>query len=1456
MKPFGCPVTILNIRDHLGKFDGKADEGFFVGYSVLFDVDSLTISMNYVPVIARNQTNGIAGTRDNIVAGAEKKTEPEQEYILIPFYITDPLISPGPKDSEEDVGMKPTEVNESGASDKGEADEQDTRINAAKTSEEHLFEQFYPFKNAFTLPDVPNVSPMDDNTRIFAGAYDDEDLGGQADLNNLETTMNVSSIPTTRINKDHPIELIIGDLHSALLTRRMSQQNLKEHCLVSYINKQRRTNHKDYQNYLFACFLSQKEPKKVIQALEDPSWIEAMQEELLQFELQKVWILVDLPNGMRNNGTKWVSETRKMREELIEAIRLFLAYASFIGFIVYQMDVKSAFLYGTIEEEVYVCQPPGFEDPHFPDKVYKVEKALYGLHQAPKAWYETLSTYLIENGFRRGTIDKTLFIKKDKGDILLVQVYVDDIIFGSTKKSLCDEFKGLMHKRFHMSSMGELTFFLGLQVQQKEDGIFISQDKYVAEILKKFDFATVKTVSTPIETNKALVKDEEAEAVDVHLYRSMIISLMYLTASRPDITFVVCACARFQVTLKVSHLHAVKRIFRYLKGQPKLGLWYPRDSPFDLKAFFYIDYAEASLDRKSTTGEYVVVANCCGQVLWIQNQMLDYGFNFMNTKIYIDNKSTICIMKNPVFHFKTKHIEIRHHFMRYSYEKKLIQVIKIHTDHNVADLLTKAFDMRLSIRSRETEWKGLLLLLLAKKQIRTVFWNTVHSQPISDVKQIHATIDGKTILISELLVRSDLHFNDEDGITCLTNDAIFDNLALMGVVRATTTAASLDAAKASGDRPRCQEAIGGVIAQTRYERASKHSYDSPLPGVNTPGSDEERIEHQELTDNIPPTPYDSPLSGGYTPGSDEGRPDIHELMAICTKLSDRVLDLEKEKDAQTVEILKLKNIIKKLERKAKSSIPPPKRRLYKQVNSSDDSLGEENASKHGRNDSNKTEEFNLSDKGSGGTEVFDDTTAAKKNVNAAEPVSTAGDAITAASVIPDIDICWTFTCSSIVFYIERAAGTLRPRMLLGVAEFDNVQATIEGIFYVYRSGLMGLVLWILRRVEKKAKSKDATEKEGLKAYLKIVPDEDRAVNYETLATKYPIVDWESQIIRSDLQGNDLSYWKITRADGSSKFYKVFSMMLEDFDRQDLVDLHRLVKERSASRALEGWKLYETCGVHTLLMDGTLVCINMLVEQKYPLTQEMLTRMLNWRLEADFENEMAYELIRKTVLPLVSPDHGYDGITPIKFPFPLKSSARAVGSCNGIMLVLDERDSIFWLWNPSIRRKLTIPEYPLREAYIFATGFAFDSVTEDYKIVTLSFNHEQNNDIPYSFVYTMKTRTWCQISNPITPSCYETTEGHLVNGVLHWVGPSVRLTTVNGSLAVITYGGDYARIWVRKESNTTPYWVSYLMFKLNVSEKVMPLSTNGYLLLNSLPGVDVYSDCNKGTITTCEIQRLF
>ncbi|GJT42172.1 retrovirus-related pol polyprotein from transposon TNT 1-94 [Tanacetum coccineum] len=377
------------------------------------------------------------------------------------------------------------------------------------------------------------------------------------------------------------------------------------------------------------------------------------------------------------------------------------------GFIVYQMDVKSAFLYGTIDEEVYVSQPPSFVDPNHPRK---------------------------QHGYKRGTINKSLFIKKDKKDIMLVQVYVDDILFGSSRKSWCDEFEALMESRFQISSMGELTLFFGLQVKQKTYGIFISQDKYVAEMLKKFDLASVKPAITPMETKMALTKDEEAVDVDV--------------------------------TPKTSHLNAVKRIFKHLKGKPNLGLWYPRESPFDLEAYSDSDYGGLNLDRKSTTeAEYVAAANCCGQVLWIQNQLLDYGFNFMNTKIYIDNESIICIVKSSVYHSKTKHIEICHHFIRDSYEKKLIRVEKIHTDFNVADLLTKPFDgPRYALTCNPTIHDSLV------KQ----FWQTATAITLANgTLELRATIDTLEYTIIEAFVRSKLQLADASGISMLPNNEIF-----------------------------------------------------------------------------------------------------------------------------------------------------------------------------------------------------------------------------------------------------------------------------------------------------------------------------------------------------------------------------------------------------------------------------------------------------------------------------------------------------------------------------------------------------------------------------------------------------------------------------------------------------------------------------------------------------------
>ncbi|GKB93720.1 putative ribonuclease H-like domain-containing protein, partial [Tanacetum coccineum] len=466
---------------------------------------------------------------------------------------------------------------------------------------------------------------------IFSSSSYDDDFGGT--VTNLAPSVVVDSVPTKRVNTIHPQSQILGDLTSPVQTRgTLKKSNFGASAFVSYT---------DYLHCLFACFLSQLEPISVAQALNDPVWVKAMQEEMQQFINQKVWQLVPLPDGKFAIGTKWILKNKRdARVARIEAIRLFLAFALYMGFMVYQMDVKSAFLYGEIEEEVYVTQPKGFEDPHFPKHVYRVLKVLYGLHQAPRASYARLSTFILKHNYRRGTIDKNLFIKKNSRDIILVQVYMDDIIFGSTNKAWCDEFEVLMKGEFEMSAMGELTFFLGLQVKQKPDGIFISQDKYVQDMLKKFDMESVRTATTPYEASKPKSKDEPDDAVNVHLYRSMIGSLMYLTASRPDIMFAVSACSRHQVTPLTSNLNAVKKIFKYLKGQPKLGLWYPRDSPFVLEAYSDSDYAGSHGDRKSTTGgcqflgrrliswqckkqtivatssteaEYVAAANCCGQ---------------------------------------------------------------------------------------------------------------------------------------------------------------------------------------------------------------------------------------------------------------------------------------------------------------------------------------------------------------------------------------------------------------------------------------------------------------------------------------------------------------------------------------------------------------------------------------------------------------------------------------------------------------------------------------------------------------------------------------------------------------------------------------------------------------------------------------------------------------------------
>ncbi|GJU28414.1 putative ribonuclease H-like domain-containing protein [Tanacetum coccineum] len=553
-------------RSVLGKFDGKSNEGFLVGYSLnskayrvynlvtkgvevnlhvnflkdkpnvkgvgyrwMFDIDYLIDSMNYIPVSLENQANPHAGTSEVTHSAGTSQTpndnaseekDDDVELIVVPSAVKNTAEKvetwkSSTNSKKEEILKEPQQEKE--ASITGTS-ENNPKILAFRRELEAIAQKHLgtvPENNSTSIPSVNSGSEpvntgeldLDDSampeleifhqseTGIFDEAsYDEENV--VTDFNGLPTEIEFSPTPTLRIHNIHPKSQIL------------------------------------------------EEPKKISEALQDNIWVQAMQEELLHFKLQQVWVLVDLPQGMKVIVTKWVYRNKRdergvvvrnkarlvaqgyKQEEGIdydevfapvtrmEAIRLFLAFALFMGFIVYQMDVESALLYGTIDEEVYVSQPPGFVDPDHPKKVYKVVKALYGLHQAPRSW--------------------------DKKDIML------------------------------MSSIGELTFFLGLQVKQNKEGIFISQNKYVAEILKKFNLVSMKTAITLMETKVALTKDEEAVDVDV--------------------------------TPKTSHLNAMKRIFKYLKGKPNLGLWYPRESPFDLEAFSDSYYGGSNLDRKSTTG--------------------------------------------------------------------------------------------------------------------------------------------------------------------------------------------------------------------------------------------------------------------------------------------------------------------------------------------------------------------------------------------------------------------------------------------------------------------------------------------------------------------------------------------------------------------------------------------------------------------------------------------------------------------------------------------------------------------------------------------------------------------------------------------------------------------------------------------------------------------------------------
>ncbi|GKA85889.1 retrovirus-related pol polyprotein from transposon TNT 1-94 [Tanacetum coccineum] len=527
--------------------------------------------------------------------------------------------------------------------------------------------------------------------------------------------------------KDHPLENIIGELGRPVSTR----LQLHEQALFCY----------------YDAFLTSVEPKTYKEALTQACWIEAMQEELHEFERLEVWELVPPPDkemiitlkwiykvkldelgGILKNKARLVARGYRQEEGIdfeesfapvarLEAIRIFLAHAAHKNMVVYQMDVKTAFLNGYLREEVYVSQPDGFVDPDKPNYVYKLKKALYGLKQAPRAWYDMLSSFLISQDFSKGSVDPTLFIRRNGKEILLVQIYVDDIIFAASTPELCDLFAKIMCSKFKMSMMGKISFFLGLQISQNPTGIFINQSKYALESLKKYGFESCDPVDTPMVEKSKLDEDTEGKTVDPSHYRGMIGTLLYLAASRPDLQFAICMCARYQARPTKKHLNAVKRIFRYLKGTINRGLWYPNDSSIALTAYADADHAGCQDTRRSTSGsmqflgdrlvswsskrqksaaissteaEYIALSGCCAQVLWTRSQLTDYGLGFNKIPMYCDNKSAIALCCNNVQHSRSKHIDIRYHFIKENVENGVIELYFVNTEYQLADIFTKA----------------------------------------------------------------------------------------------------------------------------------------------------------------------------------------------------------------------------------------------------------------------------------------------------------------------------------------------------------------------------------------------------------------------------------------------------------------------------------------------------------------------------------------------------------------------------------------------------------------------------------------------------------------------------------------------------------------------------------------------------------------------------------------------
>nr|GEU45029.1 putative ribonuclease H-like domain-containing protein [Tanacetum cinerariifolium] len=579
---FGSFYYIVRDGENLDKMKEKGDACIFVGYStqsrayIVFNkrtrviVETNHVNFDELPQMASDH---VSSDPSFVVTAADAPHQHQQQHTTLLNTLTTPATTY--HDPSQTPTVKSTE-----------------NINQAESNS----------KNAHIVDD--------EFINIFSTPIQDrgETSSHHIDSSNMHTFY--QRYPSEhRWTKDHPLEQVIGNPSQSVRTRRQLES--------------------DGETCMYALTVSRTEPKNIKEAMADSAWIESMQEELHQFDgLDRILsfttnLILWLRDMLKKEGVDFEESFAPVAR--LEVVRLFIAYAAHKSFTVYQMDVKIAFLYGPLKKEVYINQPDGFVDPYHPDKVYRLKKALYGLKQAPGAWYDELSNFLVSKGFSKGSIDLTLFTTKHGEDILLVQIYVDDIIFGSTNSKLSKRFEKLMHNKFEMSMMGELKFFLGIQINQSPRGIFIYQAKYAQEILIKHGMNSCDSVGTPMAT-KHLDANLSGTPIDQTKYRSMVGALMYLTTSRPDIMHDTCYCALYQAKPTEKHLTAVKRIFRYLKDTINMGLWYPKD----------------------TEAEYVSLSACCAQVLWLRTQLIDYGFHFDKIPMYCDSKVAIAISCNPV----------------------------------------------------------------------------------------------------------------------------------------------------------------------------------------------------------------------------------------------------------------------------------------------------------------------------------------------------------------------------------------------------------------------------------------------------------------------------------------------------------------------------------------------------------------------------------------------------------------------------------------------------------------------------------------------------------------------------------------------------------------------------------------------------------------------------------------